>query len=68
MAFLEAAAIIAIVANAAKLVEYLIIIGKHLKNGEKQRVELETAVGAATLEVDNTSTAETLAKQISAPL
>jgi hypothetical protein len=65
LGLLEAAAIIAIVANTAKLIEYLVIIAKHLKSGEKQQLQVKTAVGTATVEIDRNSTAETLEKQVS---
>lgn len=65
LGLLEAAAIIAIVANVAKLIEYLIIIARHLKEGEKKRLEVKTAAATTLIEIDNKSTPETLEKQLS---
>lgn len=65
LGLLEAAAIIAIVVNVAKLVEYLIIIAKHLKDGQKRRLEVKTAAAATLVEIDNKSTPEALEKQLS---
>lgn len=66
LGLLEAAAIIAIVANVAKLVEYLIVIARHLKEGDKKRLEVKTAAAATLVEIDNKSTPEALEKQLSA--
>lgn len=65
LGLLEAAAIIAIVANVAKLIEYLIIIARHLKEGEKKRLEVKTAAATTLIEIDNKSTPEALEKQLS---
>lgn len=66
LGLLEAAAIIAIVVNVAKLVEYLIVIARHLKEGDKKRLEVKTAVATTLVEIDNKSTPEVLEKQLSA--
>jgi hypothetical protein len=66
LGLLEAAAIIAIVVNVAKLIEYLIVIARHLKEGEKKRLEVKTATAATLIEIGNKSTPEDLEKQLSA--
>lgn len=66
LGLLEAAAIIAIVANVAKLIEYLIVIARHLKEGEKKRLEVRTAAAATLIEIDGKSTPEDLEQQLSA--
>jgi len=65
LGLLEASAIIGIVVNAATLVKYLIEVGRHLKDGEKRRLEVKTAVATTLVEIDNKATQENLEKQLS---
>ncbi|MEO8767072.1 MAG: hypothetical protein ABI363_01775 [Nitrosospira sp.] len=65
LGLLEAAAIIGIVTNVATLIKYLIEVGRHLRDGEKRRLEVKTAVATTFISIDNKSTPENLAKQLS---
>lgn len=64
LGLLEAAAIIGIVTNVATLIKYLIEVAGHLKSGEKSRVEVQSAAGATSIDIDNKTTAENLEKQL----
>lgn len=58
----EWAAILAIVVNVAKLIEYLMAIIRRLKEGEKRQLEVKSAAAATVLEIRAGMTAEELAK------
>lgn len=64
LGLIEWAAIIAIVVNVAKLIEYLMAIIQHLKEGEKRRLEVKSAVATTMLEMGKGTTPEELAKQL----
>ncbi|MBA2660535.1 MAG: hypothetical protein H0U72_13650 [Nitrosospira sp.] len=64
LGLLEAAAIIGIVANVATLIKYLIEVAGQLKSDKKSRVEVKSAAAATFIDIDNTSTAENLEKQL----
>ena len=58
----EWAAILAIVVNVAKLIEYLMAIIRRLNEGEKHQLEVKSAAAATVLEIGAGMTAEELAK------
>lgn len=58
----EWAAILAIVVNVAKLIEYLMAIIRRLKEGEKRQLEVKSAAATTVLEIRGGMTAEELAR------
>ena len=64
LGLIEWAAILAIVVNVAKLIEYLMAIVRHLKEGDKRQLEVKSAAATTVLEIGRGTTREELAKQL----
>ena len=51
LGLLEAAAIIGIVVDVATLIKYLVEVGRHLRDGEKQRLEGKDCRGTTLIDI-----------------